>query len=124
MTRMVLPSMISRQKGDIVNLGSVAAIKYSPEFAVYSATKFAVRAFSEALRNEVQGDNVRVTLVHPGMTETSFFDTFAGESPPIPVEQGEIMKPEEIAAGILFALTRPPGVALNEFTLRPAWQER
>lgn len=124
MTRMVLPSMVTRQAGDIVNLGSIAAIKYSPEFAVYSATKFAVRAFSEALRNEVQGDNVRVTLVHPGVTETSFFDTFASEGSPIPLKTGEIMKPEDIAAGILFALTRPPGVALNELTLRPAWQER
>ena len=64
MTRAVLPTMVARQSGDIVNLGSVAAVKYSPGFAVYSATKYAVRSFSEALRNEVQPHNTRVTLIH------------------------------------------------------------
>jgi len=59
MTRSVLPSMIDRKSGDIINIGSVASLKYSPRFAIYSATKFAVRAFSEALRGEVQGHNIR-----------------------------------------------------------------
>ena len=124
MTRAVLPSMIKQQGGDIINIGSVAGLKYSPNFAMYSATKFAVRAFSEALRNEVQGHNIRVTLVHPGMTKTAFSDSFTKGGSPIPFDKGDILKPEDIANAIHFALTRPQGVSLNELTVRPTWQER
>lgn len=124
MTRLVLPSMIEQGRGDIVNIGSVAGLKYSPNFAIYSATKFAVRAFSEALRNEVQGHNIRVTLVHPGMTRTAFFDSFTKGGSPVPIDKGEILRPEHIADAIHLALTRPDGSALNEMTVRPTWQER
>jgi NADP-dependent 3-hydroxy acid dehydrogenase YdfG len=124
MTRLVLSSMIEQGRGDIVNIGSVAGLKYSPNFAIYSATKFAVRAFSEALRNEVQGHNIRVTLIHPGMTRTAFFDSFTKGGSPVPVDKGEILRPEHIADAIHLALTRPDGVALNEVTVRPNWQER
>lgn len=122
--RSVLPAMIARGKGDIVNIGSVAGVKYSPNFAVYSATKFAVRAFSEALRNEVQEHKIRVTVVHPGMTRTAFFESFAKDGPPIPIDQGDILSPDHIAEAIHFAVTRPDGVALNELTVRPTWQVR
>jgi len=124
MTRSVLPHMLEQRSGDIVNIGSVAGLKYSPNFAVYSSTKFAVRAFSEALRNEVQGDNVRVTLIHPGMTKTVFFDSFTRGGSPVPLEKGDILKPEDIANAIHFAVTRPEGVSANELTVRPTWQER
>ncbi len=124
MTRAVLPSMIEQQCGDIINIGSVAGLKYSPNFAMYSATKFAVRAFSEALRNEVQDHNIRVTLIHPGMTKTPFFDSFTQGGSPVPLDKGEILKPEDIANAVHFALTRPEGVSLNEVTVRPTWQER
>ncbi|MCK4831045.1 SDR family oxidoreductase, partial [bacterium] len=124
MTRSVLPGMIKHRNGDVVNIGSVAGIKYSPNFAIYSATKFAVRAFSEALRNEVQCHHIRVTLIHPGMTKTPFFDSFSKGGSPIPVDKGDILRPEDIASAIYFALTRPDGVALNELTVRPTWQER
>ena len=124
MTKLVLPGMIERSEGNVVNIGSIAALKYSPNFAVYSATKFAVRAFSEALRNEVQGHKIRVTLVHPGMTKTPFFDSFTKGGSPVPMDKGDILKPEDIANAISFALNQPDGVALNELTVRPNWQER
>ena len=124
MTRSVLPFMIEQGKGDIVNLGSVAAVKYSPNFAMYSATKFAVRAFSEALRNEVQEYGIRVTLIHPGMTKTPFFESFTRGGSPVPLDKREILRPEDIANAIHFAVTRPEGVSLNELTVRPTWQER
>ena len=124
MTRAVLPTMIERECGDIVNIGSVAGIKYSPGFAFYSATKFAVRAFSEGLRNEVQEHNIRVTTVHPGMVETNFFDSFARGGIKLPSGTGDLLKPEDISDSIHFALTRPRSAALNELTLRPYWQER
>lgn len=124
MTRSVLPSMIEQENGDIVNIASVAGLKYSPNFAMYSATKFAVRAFSEGLRNEVQAHNIRVTLIHPGMTQTHFFDSFSRGGLSVPRDKGDILKPEVIADAIYFALSQPEGVALNELTVRPSWQER
>jgi 3-oxoacyl-[acyl-carrier protein] reductase len=124
MSRCVLPHMVEKKGGDVVNIGSVAGLKYSPNFAVYSATKFAVRAFSEAMRNEVQAHNIRVTLVNPGMTRTPFFDSFTKGGSPVPLDKGDVLKPEHIAEAIHFALCRPAGVALNEVTVRPDWQER
>lgn len=124
MARAVLPGMIEQSSGDIVNIGSVAGLKYSPGFALYSATKFAVRAFSEGLRNEAQPHNVRVITVHPGMTNTNFFDLFTRNGSPLPVEKDRLLKAEDIAETIHFALTRPDAVGLNELTVRPAWQER
>jgi NADP-dependent 3-hydroxy acid dehydrogenase YdfG len=124
MTQSVLPAMIEIESGDIVNIASVAGLKYSPNFAMYSATKFAVRAFSEGLRNEVQAHNIRVILIHPGMTETNFFETFAKGGLRVPRDKGDILKPEVIAEAIYFALSQSEGVALNEMTVRPSWQER
>ena len=124
MARSVLPVMIDRKKGDIVNIASVAGLKYSPNFALYSATKFAVRAFSEGLRNEVQAHNIRVATVNPGMVDTNFFDAFSEGGVVLPTDKGDLLKPEDIADAIHFALTRPRSVALNEVTIRPYWQER
>ncbi len=124
MTRAVLPAMIARNQGDIVNVGSVAGLKYSPGFALYSATKFAVRAFSEGLRNEVQEHDIRVTTVHPGMVATNFFDAFTRGGIGLPAGKGNLLQPEDVAESIYFALTRPRSVALNELTVRPYWQER
>jgi NADP-dependent 3-hydroxy acid dehydrogenase YdfG len=124
MTHSVLPKMIAHNSGDIINIGSVAGLKYSPGFALYSATKFAVKAFSEGLRNEVQEHNIRVTTVHPGMVSTNFFDSFSRGGVRPPTDKGDLLSPEDIADSIHFALTRPRSVALNELTVRPYWQER
>jgi len=124
MTRLVLPQMIRNRSGDIVNVGSIAGLKYSPGFAVYSATKFAVRAFTEALRNEVQDYDIRVALINPGITRTSFYDAFSRHKSPVPIDKGEMLSPEDIANAVFYLLTQPEGVALNEITIRPNWQER
>lgn len=124
MTHAALPTMIAHNCGDIINIGSVAGIKYSPGFALYSATKFAVKAFSEGLRNEVQAHNIRVTTVHPGMVSTNFFDSFSRGGVRPPTDKGDLLRPEDVADSITFALTRPRAVALNELTVRPYWQER
>ena len=124
LTHTVLPSMIYQNSGDIINIGSVAALKYSPGFALYSATKFAVKAFSEGLRNEVQDHNIRVTTVHPGMVSTNFFNSFSRGGIQPPTDKGDLLKPEDVAKSIHFVLTRPRSVALNELTVRPSWQER
>jgi len=123
-TRSVLPTMIAQGGGDIVNMGSIDGLKYSPNIAMYSATKFAVRAFTEGLRNEVQEHDIRVTLINPGKVNTDLLESFNLSGSELPVDKGEILKPETIAEAIYFAVTRPRGVALNELTIRPTWQER
>jgi NADP-dependent 3-hydroxy acid dehydrogenase YdfG len=124
MTRLVLPHMIQHRCGDIVNIGSIAGIKYSPGFAIYSATKFAVRAFTEALRNEVQDYDIRVALINPGITKTSFYKSFSKHKSPVPIDKGEMLTPKDIANAVHFMLIQPKGVGLNELTIRPIWQER
>lgn len=121
-TRFCLPLMSG---GDIVNISSVAGMKYSPGFAMYSATKFAVRAFSEGLRNEAQDQGIRVLTVYPGMTDTDFFQRFAGPGQsPVPTSGGQLLHPAQVAEAIVHALEQPPGVAINELVIRPSWQER
>lgn len=124
-THHLLPFMIGRGGGDIINLGSVAGLKYSPGFAAYSASKFAVRAFSEALRNEVQGEGIRVLTLHPGMTRTGFFDRFLpGGGSSLPDDADKYLDPAQVARVVLEALCLPPGAAVNEIVVRPTWQER
>lgn len=111
--------------GDVVNVSSVAGLKFSPGFAMYSATKFAVRAMSEAMRNEVQDRDVRVLTVYPGMTRTNFFEGFlAGGKPPVPTDKGDILTPDSVARAMIEAITLPRGTAVNEIVIRPTWQER
>ncbi|MCJ7706255.1 MAG: SDR family oxidoreductase, partial [Anaerolineales bacterium] len=64
-TRAVLPSMLSRHEGHIINVGSVASLIGSPTYSIYAASKFGVRGFSEALRREVAGFGVRVSVIYP-----------------------------------------------------------
>lgn len=122
-TRLCLPLM--GEGGDIVNLGSVAGIKSSPGFAVYAATKAAVCSFSESLRMELREQDIRVITVNPGMTDSNFFDGFTKEGKPQVATGGrEILTPDQVAGAMLDVLLQPRNVAINEFTIRPSWQER
>jgi NADP-dependent 3-hydroxy acid dehydrogenase YdfG len=80
--------------------------------SLYSATKHAVTAMGEALRQEVADTNIKVTLIEPGMVETPFFDN--------PVSGG--LQADDIARGVMFALTQPPHVDVNELLIRPIHQ--
>jgi len=123
-TRFALPAMIARREGHVVVMDSVAGLKYSPGGAIYSSTKFALRAYAEALRNEVQSANVKVTAVYPGMTATTYFDPQNRDAlpPPIPVDQ--MLGPEDVADATLSVLGLPARVSINTVVLRPTIQER
>lgn len=123
-TYFALPGMIARRRGHIVMMDSVAGIKYSPGAAIYSATKFALRALAEALRNEVQKHNVKVTGIYPGMTATSYFDPNNPEAlpPPIPLEQ--MLTAEDVADATLSVLGLPDRVSVSTIVIRPTTQER
>ena len=104
------------------NTGAGRTVFLSTGFGAYHS--YAVRAFSEGLRNEVQTHNIRVATVNPGMVATHFFDAFSAKGVVLPTDKGDLLKPEDIADAIYFALTRPRSVVLNKVTIRPYWQER
>jgi clavulanate-9-aldehyde reducatase len=128
-THAALPLIAQSGGGDIVNVSSVAGRRADAGAAVYNMTKFGVHAFSEALRQEALHAGVRVTVVAPGFVDT---ELQGHNTQPVVLQAmakareqiGEILKPEEIADAILYAVTRPQHVCLNEVVVRPTGQAR
>lgn len=123
--RATLPGMLERDVGDHVILGSVAGRQVYPGGGVYCATKHAVRALYEGLRQDAGGHGVRFTTVDPGMVETEFSAVrFKGDTEKAAaVYRGfEALAPSDVADVILFALTRPPHVNVGEIVLWPTAQ--
>jgi 3-hydroxy acid dehydrogenase / malonic semialdehyde reductase len=125
LTRYVVPGMVNRDRGHVVNLGSIAGHQTYPGGNVYCATKAAVRAISEGLKQDLLGTPVRVTSVDPGMVETEFSDVrFHGDTERAKkVYQGVTpLTPDDIADVIFFCVTRSPHVNINEVVLMPVDQ--
>jgi NADP-dependent 3-hydroxy acid dehydrogenase YdfG len=119
MTRLCLPHL--RDGGHIVNIGSVAGRQAYEKGSLYIASKFAVRGFTYALREDLLGRPIRLTTVDPGLVETEFsLVRFRGdEEQAAAVYRGvEAMSPDDIADCILFALTRPPHVNVDELVVK------
>jgi len=124
LTRLAIPAL-KKTKGDIVNISSTAALSLIPGTAVYAASKAAVAAFSEVLRKELLADGVRVTTIYPGLVQTEFFDGFGEEKKTALLKMAESIEAlhsEDLAETIMFAVTRPPHVNLNEIVIRPTKQ--
>jgi NADP-dependent 3-hydroxy acid dehydrogenase YdfG len=109
--RATLPSL-KESRGHLLLTGSVAGRRALPG-SLYSATKWAVTAMGEAARLELNGTGVRVTLIEPGSVDTPFFD-----EPP----KGAL-EPDDIARAVLYTVTQPSHVDLNELLIRPTSQE-
>jgi len=121
----VLPQMLTRQDGHIINVASIAGLQAGPAFGVYSATKFGVRALSDGLRQEVASQNIRVTTLSPGTVQTELFGTITDSAVLDVIGQGfpyEPMKPQSIADAVLFALGQPDSVCTGEIVVRPTGQ--
>jgi NADP-dependent 3-hydroxy acid dehydrogenase YdfG len=118
----VLPIMRSQGAGHIVNISSVSGLRVDPTAAVYSATKYAVRAVSEGLRQESR--EIRVTIVNPGLTRSELADGIqdAGVRSAVADQMAIAIPASAIADAINFAITQPPEVDVNELTLRPTVQ--
>jgi 3-hydroxy acid dehydrogenase/malonic semialdehyde reductase len=119
MTRLCLPHL--RDGGHIVNLGSVAGRQAYENGAVYVTSKFAVRGFTYALREDLLGRPIRLTTVDPGLVETDFSRVrFRGdEAKAKAVYEGvEAVQPEDVAECVIFALTRPPYVNVDEIVVK------
>ena len=128
LTRLALPIMKRGGAGHFVNISSVAGRVANPGSAGYAATKFGVGAFSESLRREVYKDKIRVTVIEPGMVATELADHVTNPGMKAAWRKrdahAEPMQPEDIAAAVLYAVTQPPRVNVNEILIRPTMQER
>jgi 3-hydroxy acid dehydrogenase/malonic semialdehyde reductase len=119
MTRLCLPHL--RDGGHIVNLGSIAGRQAYENGAVYVTSKFAVRGFTYALREDLLGRPIRITTVDPGLVETEFsLVRFRGDADRAKsVYEGvEAVRPEDVAECVIFALTRPPYVNVDEIVVK------
>ncbi len=127
-TAAALPHMLARGTGHIVNISSIAGKRVIPSGSVYCATKFAVNAFSDALRLELSArKNIRVTCIQPGIVATELADAIT--DPDLASFQKHIkgieaLQAEDIAAAILYAVQAPAHVNINEIVLRPTQQEQ
>jgi NADP-dependent 3-hydroxy acid dehydrogenase YdfG len=127
-TQAALAGMRARQEGHIVNISSTAGRIANPNAAAYSATKFGVVAFSEALRREVHADNIRVSVIEPGAVETELREHIGHPATKASLDTWAAsmrqLQPEDVADTILFCVTRPSHVNVNEILIRPTDQER
>ncbi|CAF1569785.1 unnamed protein product [Rotaria magnacalcarata] len=128
-THAVLPSMIERRGGTIINISSIAGRKTLPDHAVYCSTKFAVHAFTEQIREEVAQYDVRLVNIAPGVVETELLshstdkkivdDYKAWKS-----NMGQPMASEDIARCIMFAYEQPQRMCVREILVCPTRQDK
>jgi NADP-dependent 3-hydroxy acid dehydrogenase YdfG len=125
MTRACLPLLRKAKHGHVVNIGSIAGFETYKGGAGYTAAKHAVRAITKTLRLELNGEPIRVTEVNPGLVETEFSVVrFHGDRQAAKAVY-EGMKPltaEDVADCVVFAVTRPPHVDIDEIVVRPVAQ--
>jgi serine 3-dehydrogenase len=124
-TRAVVPGMIDRKRGHVINIGSIAGREVYPGGGVYCATKFAVRALTQGLRHDLFGTPVRVTTIDPGLVETEFsMVRFRGdrERASRVYQKTRPLTPDDVAEAVLFAATRPPHVSVAELLILPTDQ--
>ncbi|MCW3013866.1 MAG: family NAD(P)-dependent oxidoreductase [Solirubrobacterales bacterium] len=109
--RATIPAL-KESKGHLLLTGSVAGRRALPG-SLYSATKWAITGMGESARQELNDTGVRVTVIEPGMVDTPFFDKGAGEG---------ALAPEDIARAVMYAVSQPPHVDVNEILIRPTAQ--
>lgn len=124
-TREILPSMVTRNSGHIINIGSVAGHYVYPKGAVYCATKYAVHALTQGLRMDLFNTKVRVSTIDPGAVETNFsMVRFKGdETRASAVYEGiDALTPDDVADTVLYCATRPAHVNISEIHIMPTDQ--
>ncbi|MET3501004.1 NADP-dependent 3-hydroxy acid dehydrogenase YdfG [Mucilaginibacter rubeus] len=122
----VLPHMLERGQGHILSTSSVGGLKTSPGIGVYSGTKFAVKAIMETLREEV-AQNIKVTTIYPGATKSELGHDIT--SPKIKGLYGNLanmpkLDEEAIANAVIYAISQPDNISVNEVVVRPLGQTR
>ncbi len=116
LTRALLPALKRKPHSDLIYIGSEAALKGSRKGAVYCASKFALRGFTQALREECGKSNVRICLINPGMVRTEFFDSLSfmpGD------DASNALLPEDVAEAVRYVLATSSRMTVDEITLNP-----
>lgn len=124
-SRAIVPMMVTRNRGHIVNIGSIAGRVVYPGGNVYNATKFAVRALNEAMSIDLVGTMVRVSSIDPGATETEFSEVrFRGDKQRAKAvyEGFEPLRADDIADAVLYIVNTPPHVNVAELVIMPTAQ--
>jgi len=107
----VIPKMVERKYGHIINISSVSGQEVTKTSTVYSATKFAVRAISMGLEKELAHTGVKVTNISPGMVQTGLLEGYE--------KKRKTLDPSDVANAIYYAISQPDYVNMNEITIRP-----
>lgn len=122
-TRAVLPGMVARNRGDVVMMSSIAALRLVPDMAAYTASKGGVHIFTDVLRGELAGTAIRVTEINPGLTRTGIIRTrYRGDEAKEKAYFDEFklaLEPDDIARSISFALRQPPHVQVAQMVVLP-----
>ncbi|NPU68738.1 SDR family oxidoreductase [Bradyrhizobium sp. 83012] len=115
----VLPGMLARGSGHVINIASIGALQVVPTAAVYCATKHAVRAISDGLRQE--NETLRVTCIHPGVVESELASTITDESAAEMMRsyRAIALQPDAIGRAVRYAIAQPDDVDVNEIVVRP-----
>ena len=121
-----LPHMEAQKSGHIINVSSVAGHKVRPGSSVYAATKYAVRALSEGLRQEVKPYNIRTTIISPGAVDTELPNSVSDEETSKNIKEfykKMAIPADSFARVVVFAMSQPDDVDINEILFRPTSQE-
>jgi 3-hydroxy acid dehydrogenase/malonic semialdehyde reductase len=123
MSRAVLPEMVTRNHGHVVNISSINAVRIVPDMAAYSASKAGIRMFTETIRGELAETAIRITEILPGLARTGIIVTrYRGdrEKEQAYFDQFKMaLDPEDVARVIMFALDQPPHVQIAEIMVLP-----
>ena len=115
--------MVARNRGDVVNVSSISALRLVPDMAPYSASKAGVHMFTEILRGELANTGIRVTEIMPGLTRTGIIKTrYRGDEAQTKAyfEQfGMALDPSDVARSIVYALSQPPEVQVAQIVILP-----
>jgi NADP-dependent 3-hydroxy acid dehydrogenase YdfG len=115
--RAFLPAMRERGSGSVVTIGSIADRNAFPENGAYAASKFGLRGLHEVLRAELRGSGVRATLVSPGPVDTPLWDAIDPDNRPGFSPRASMLRPEAVAAAVLYAVSQPMAVNVDELRL-------
>lgn len=116
LTKALLPALKCKTNSDLIFIGSEAALKGTRKGTIYCASKFAVRGFTQALREECSKSNVRVCLINPGMVKTPFFEQLAFEPGD---HESNTISPEDVAEAVSYVLGSRPHIVIDEINLSP-----
>ena len=116
LTKALLPALKRKANSDLIFIGSEAALKGSRKGAIYCASKFAIRGFTQALREECGNSNVRVCLINPGMVKTAFFEHLTFEPGD---HESNFILPENVAAAVSYVLGTRAQIVIDEINLSP-----